>query len=230
MVNRNLKNIADAVGSNEPPTGRPEKTIAEYDGWEYIPSLECYVRDKVVLKGKSFKHCNEMQAQEYLFMLSPPEFWKYHDHCKEKRPDIIKDLKSRNTNNDGEYLNGLLFSPENLLVIDPKFENGIPKLGGPMHKFNVNKKGSFNREDIMRNFGFPKKVHKNGEFYLSKSFISRSIGNRYHPFILTSTVNQIALKIINNNFDEEPHASTTVGFRPCATEGRMKEMAKKSQW
>jgi len=229
MVNRNLKNIANEIGSNEPPTGIPKRTPSEFLGWEYVPSLKLYVNDEVQFKGESFKYCKDLQ-KEGISMLSPPQFWQYYDHCKINRPSIIEMLKDRNLNNDdNEYLDALFFSQDKLLVIKPTYENGEPKVSGPMCSFDIKKKGIFNREDIMKNFGYPKKVHRNGEFYLSESFISKSLENRHYPCILTSTPNhkRIALRFIDNNFNVDPRTDTAGGFRSCVTEENIKEIAKK---
>jgi len=225
MVNRNLKQIATEIGSKEPP-GRL-KLRSRFAGHEYVPSLKLYVKDETTYQGWSFKRCRELLEKNNASMLSPPEFWEYYDHCKEKRPDIIEKLK---TNKGHEYLDAIFNVDESLLVIKPellKTKNvGLVKRTQNYIFPGPDDLRYFSRKYVNKRYGYPYTFEsKNAEFCMfggEQAWVNL-------PCILTSKSNKIALGLYNLSFDGRPDVVDIRGVRPCYTEGVLKKMFSKGK-
>jgi len=213
MVNRNLKQIADQVGSKRAPTGILPR---RFKGWEFVPSLDFYVCDKVFYMGSQSWTENKLRLgkSQPMFMLNPPQFWEYYDHCKAKRPDIIEDLKNRV--NEGEYLDALYYHNRGnrRIIVSPKFIDILkPKIVGKEYTLYLHKNRGFNREEIIEG-GFPSQSSSGKEFFLK---IPGSKKN-YRPAIIHHTKNSNSITLtftVFANYKEKPNES--LGSRPCMT-------------
>jgi len=230
MVTEKLINLAKDAGSKNPPKAITKRPSHKFTGWEYVPSIKLYVKDRVDLKGESFYLCKELMHERGLSMLSPLEFWEYYDHCKEKRPDMIEMLKDRGLNsNFNEYLDGLLMIPSKKLIIKPKFEDmDDPVTAGTRYTYDRPLKGRFSRKDIGKH-GYPFSTTKDGEFHLFNPELFVDKGqDKYCPCALASTrgTKQIALEIININHKDNPIDDQIGGARYCATEEILRKLIK----
>jgi len=226
MAESTLRQLANDAGSDKAPTGKlPLRS--RYPGYEYVPSLRLYVSDETKYEGWAFRRCRELLERDNSSMLSPPEFWEYYDHCKEKRPDIIEKLK---TNDKYEYLDGIYATENSLIAIKPKLLEK-KQVDFSKRAYSYNFPGSeklmyFSREDVSEKHGQPYKTdHEIGEFCL----FGQQMAWMYCPCVLTSKSNKIALGFYENNFDRRPDVIDIRGVRPCTTEGILKTMFSKGK-
>jgi len=222
MVNRNLKQIANQVGSNKPPRDIPKRTFTKNDGWEYIPSLNLYVSDAVVNKGKSFLTCNKMTTLGKSLMLTPPQFWEYYDHCVDNRPDIIEKLK-RDTN---EYLNGVYTVDGSLLALNLKYNPDSKTLSAPkiknIHEYSYPPPGRYFLREGIGKHGYPINFIQGKTEFLH---FLHELTKKMCPCILSSTPGKsIGIGFLDEEYENDPVNNKVGGYRPCLTEEKMKEL------
>jgi len=210
MVNRNLRQIADQVGGDV--IKKAPHSIKKITGYEYIPSLKLYVSEEIPSWSRkmSWLECKKNNEEYERFMLSPSMFWKFYDHCKEKRPDIIENLKERE---DGEYLDSLLFTEKLTMISNVK----LGSLTGTDFEYRPIDGGNFNRDYISDKHGYPLKTNKvKGEFKYRTPRINGIV-----PCVLTNTINRnplidiIALGFSHQTYENNQKTRSHVGFRPC---------------
>ena len=171
MVNRKLMDLAQRLGSAVPPGDGVEtedelrilEDIPIINGFEYVPSLELYVCKKLIFhKGYSWPDWKRSFRKEGKSMLTPEQFWKFYDHCVEKRPRIITDIRE---SNNPELLNAVVSadtgnptSVVNRNIVDGLFMDRAKYVGDHLYS-----NGYFNREDVLPN-GMPKELRQEGEF------------------------------------------------------------------
>jgi len=212
MVNRNLKNIADQIGSKVLPKDRPVPLHALKD-YEYIPALKAYVASKISFEGKSWREHKFSEPFRGFSMLTPREFFIFYDHCKENRPDIIENIKSMEEGRTYEYLSCLLDHKDKKYIINLKIDSKKKVVG---EKIMLTEGGSlFRREDINEH-GLPGRLHslrKNQkcEFVYAHPDMPT---NRYSACVLSThrNSNAILLMFANTVFAHKPEK--LVGYRP----------------
>jgi len=236
MVNRNLKTIADQVGSDE--VKKAPVKLWNHPNYEYVPSLDVYVSDHILYKNLSFAEAKGRMRAANMFMLTPAQFWKYYDHCEEKRPDIFRQLRSKRDTD--EYLNAILDRKEGEIIINPNPEGKKRnrKIIGDRFKFGMSTVAGLIPCLRKHNekHGYPSSLGTRGDntfdfyylglgrksdFELQFSGIPRNV-----PAVLSSIEEQgcVSLSFSKTKHNTNPPKKYMIGGRPYMTKERAKKL------
>ena len=173
MINPHLKDLADRLGSDEMPPKRIASSLMK--GFEYVSALGFHVADAITLHGLSWYECRLTLEYKGAFMLTPAQFWLYHDHCLTYRKDIVEN--SFKNKDESEWFDALVELDADL-VISPVVLRGPP----PSHKkgrryMNILPRQFevwFSRDDVNPRTGVPSLDQNLGTWTFSKVFLERT--------------------------------------------------------
>jgi len=209
MVNKNLKNIADAVGSEELETLK--KNAPMIRGFDYVETLGFYVAKE--LKERSYEE-NWFKVKEFFkkkssFLLTPAQMWLYWDYCKEKG-------EYESFEKDSEWMNVIVELSN--IIVNPGVTNGSFHSGRRLRKVLPVKGRRFGRNEVSKVSGLP--------------LLNRVKGEDYELIRTSNTVPNTIVRLPKMTFDAEYSPidfSKGVRGRECVTRENMNERIDKKE-